>query len=89
MTGISVIDVDSNQELVDKEISKVKIRKISGKEIVQYVSSKEPLDKAGAFGIQEKGAIFVESIDGCYYNAVGLPLFKLCQMLKKLGVFDY
>ena len=46
----------------------------------------EPADKAGAYGIQGKGALFVESINGDYYNVMGLPLCRLGLMLKKMGV---
>ncbi|MDA8100314.1 MAG: Maf family protein [Nitrospiraceae bacterium] len=46
----------------------------------------EPLDKAGAYGIQEKGALFVEKIDGCYSNVVGLPLARLGFLLRSFGV---
>lgn len=86
ITGLTVVDIDSDKKLTTFEITKVKIKKISEAEIIDYVKSGEPLDKAGAFGIQEKGAVFVEKIEGCYFNIVGLPLFKLNKILARIGI---
>jgi len=85
-SGLAIIDAKSGKELVDYEVTKVKIRKLSKKEIDRYVATKEPLDKAGAFAIQGMGAIFVERIKGCYSNVIGLPLHLLTQNLLKFGV---
>ncbi len=67
------------------------MKKMADKEIEDYIKSGEPLDKAGAFGIQGKASVFVEKIEGCYFNVVGLPLFKLNNLLSQLGIsiFDY
>ena len=65
----------------DFSVTRVKMRAISEAEIAWYVATGEPLDKAGAYGIQGKGAVFVERIEGCFYNVVGLPLSRLVQML--------
>ena len=54
-------------------------------QIEWYLASGEPLDKAGAYAIQGLGARFIERIDGCYYNVVGLPLARLCAMLERAG----
>ena len=56
---------------------------LSADEIAAYVESGEPADKAGGYGIQGLGAALVESIDGCYYNVVGLPVVLLFDLLKK------
>ena len=90
-SGVSIIDAKARKELLDYEITKVKFRKISGKEISKYVATGEPMDKAGSYAIQGLGATFVSKIDGCYSNVVGLPLFKLAESLKKFGVdiFEY
>ena len=90
-SGIAVIDCESGKELVDSEITKVKMKEMTDAEIDAYVKTGEPLDKAAAFGMQEKGAIFVERIDGCSLNVIGLPLYKLNLLLEKVGisVFDY
>jgi septum formation protein len=67
-------------------VTKVWFRILSDKEIRSYVSSGEPLDKAGSYGIQEKGALLVERIDGCYFNVVGLPVSLLAEMLKAFDI---
>jgi len=70
----------------DFEETKVTFRELNLKEIEKYVESGSPLDKAGAYGIQDDfGAVFVSRIDGCYYNVVGLPLQKLYVMLSDIS----
>lgn len=64
------------------ETTLVKMRPLSEKEINTYVSRFKPLDKAGAYGIQEMAGAFVEKIDGDFYNVVGLPLCKLVKVLR-------
>ena len=63
----------------------VRFRRLSAEEIRAYVATGETLDKAGAYGIQGRGAVLVEKIDGCYNNVVGLPLTMLYEMFKELG----
>ncbi len=57
--------------------TKVTFSKMNKSQIEKYIMSKEPMDKAGAYGIQGLGGVFIEKIDGCYYNVMGLPLNKL------------
>ena len=57
--------------------------------INRYVADGEPMDKAGAYGIQGKGAAFIEKINGCYFNVVGLPVYRLSKMLHNAGVETY
>jgi len=85
-TGIAIIDKDSNRVLLDYEKTKVYMDKLTDKEIDRYFSYVSPLDKAGSFDIQGRGAFFIRRIEGCFYNVVGLPLRKLYCMLKKLQV---
>lgn len=85
-TGIAVIDKHKNKTLVAHEKTKVYIDRLSDAEIKNYFAQVSPLDKAGSFDIQGKGAFFIRRIEGCFYNVVGLPLRKLYKMLKKLGI---
>jgi septum formation protein len=57
---------------------------MSNEEIEEYISTKEPYDKAGAYGIQGSFGIYIRGIRGCYYNVVGLPISRLCRELKDL-----
>jgi len=84
-TGISVIEGD--KKVLDVETTAVKFRKLSDDEIWHYIKTGEPFDKAGGYGIQEKGGIFVEKIDGDYFNVMGLPLCKLYLILN--NSFNY
>lgn len=70
----------------DVEVTRVYFRKLAAWEIEAYVASGEPLDKAGAYGIQGLGGLLVERIEGCYYNVVGLPLVKTMKLLRKCGI---
>jgi len=85
-TGIAIIDADRNKTAVDYEKTKIYMDKLSDTEIENYFSCVSPLDKAGSFDIQGKGAFFIRRIEGCFYNVVGLPLSKLYRMFKKLGI---
>jgi len=87
MTGIALVDAANTKKyLTDIEITRVKFRQLTEKEVYAYVASGEPMDKAGAYGIQGLGALLVEGIIGCYFNVVGLPLNRLAQNLKRFGV---
>ena len=68
------------------EVTNVKFRELTDGEINGYIATGEPMDKAGAYGIQGKGALLVERIEGDFYNVMGLPLVRLWVMLKELGV---
>jgi septum formation protein len=66
--------------------TKVRFRAMTAKEISWYVSTGEPMDKAGAYAVQGIGSLFIEKIHGCYTNVIGLPLSHLYKDLKKFGV---
>jgi septum formation protein len=85
ITGLAVIDADTRQRKLDYEVTKVMMREITNQEISDYIATKEPRDKAGSYAIQEKGAIFVDKIDGSFSNVVGLPLAKLVMVCRDLG----
>ncbi len=82
ITGYCIIH--EGKEITGSEVTKVKFRELSEEEIRWYVSTGEPLDKAGAYAIQGKAAIFIEWIHGDFYNVVGLPI-KVVLELKNLG----
>jgi len=91
ITGLAVIDLASKKEFQHLEVAKVKIKQMSEQEIDNYIKTGEPLDKAGAFAVQGKGAVLIEKTDGDFYSVVGLPLFKLNELLTQVGIniFDY
>ena len=84
LTGVAVFY--KTQNLVEVVETKVWFRSLSEIEINAYVATSEPFDKAGAYGIQGRGAVLVEKIEGCYNNVVGLPLTRLYQMMAQIGV---
>ena len=86
VTGIAVIDKQSNIEETDFEVTHVKFSNLSDEEINCYVHTGEPLDKAGAYGIQGYAAFLIEGIEGDYYNVIGFPLRKLRNVLKKFEI---
>jgi septum formation protein len=86
ITGLALLDAGTGMTRTDSAVTGVWFRELTPAEISAYVSTGEPLDKAGAYGIQEKGAILVEKIEGCYYNVVGLPLSVLSRMLRDFGM---
>lgn len=80
-TGLAVLKKDYSDIRFDA--TKVRFRPMSDKEIRWYVSTGEPFDKAGSYGIQGLASVFVESIEGSYFNVVGLPAPVLYEMLLK------
>ena len=86
ITGIAVADSVSGTELVDYQTTRVRMKSISPARIKKYVDTGEPLDKAGAYAIQGRAAVFVDSISGCYFNVVGLPVTKLDELLRAVGM---
>lgn len=77
-TGFVVANLSNGKKIVDYEKTRVTFRKLKRKEIINYIESGSPMDKAGAYGIQDDyGALFISKINGCYYNVVGLPITKI------------
>ena len=85
VTGVSLLDLEKERQFVWSERTLVHFRKLRESEILEYVSSHDVSDKAGAYGIQEKAAAFVSRIEGCYFNVVGLPLASLVEKLWELS----
>ncbi len=84
ITGIAVAKNGTIIEK-DREITRVFFKKLMSEEIDNYIITKEPNDKAGSYGIQGKGAAFVKRVEGCYYNVVGLPVYKTLSLHSKFS----
>lgn len=80
MTGVTVLQGEKCHSFT--EITHVYFRRLGKKEILSYIRSGDPMDKAGAYGIQSGASIFVEKLVGDYYNVVGLPVCHLYEVLK-------
>jgi len=85
VTGVALVRASDGAEVLGHERTRVLVRDLSDDEIDGYVAGGEPLDKAGSYGIQECGAAVVERVEGCFYNVVGLPVARLCILLRELG----
>lgn len=84
-TGVTLIRTGKNPKVITfSEKTDVYLYPMSGEEINAYIATKDPMDKAGAYGIQGDFAIYVKGIEGDYYNVVGLPIGKVYQELKQL-----
>ena len=86
ITGYTLIDGRSGKRLSRSEATEVTIIKMTKGEIARYIDTGEPLDKAGAYGIQGIGAAFVKRIEGDYFNVMGLPYCSLVESLKRFGI---
>jgi septum formation protein len=86
VTGFTLLDTKTNKSVTKSVETKVWFKKLTAQEITSYLKQAKHKDKAGAYGIQEVAAIFVEKIEGDYPSAVGLPLFTLSKELKKFGI---
>lgn len=86
ITAFSFINLDKNIKIVDYSITKVFFKKLDDEMINWYISTKQPLDKAGAYGIQDKGAVFVEKIEGDFFTVMGFPIEKFVSCLDSLNI---
>ena len=82
-TGVTILDCDTHFTRSFYEATEVEFYPLAEEEIDAYIRTGEPMDKAGAYGIQGRGAVLVKRINGDYYNVVGLPLAHLMQVLKE------
>ena len=85
-TGIAVIDIDNDKTFTAYEKTKVYMYPLNDRQIEHYFKKISPFDKAGSFDVQGPGSIFIDRIEGCFYNVVGLPLAKLAKIFKNIGV---
>lgn len=81
-TGYCVMRISDGKAVCGKVRTKVKFKDLSDDKIRGYINSGEPMDKAGAYGIQGLGSLLIEKIDGDYFNVVGLPISALADMLE-------
>lgn len=84
-TGVTVRQGD--HILTESETTEVWFRSASESELRAYIATKEPMDKAGAYGVQGRGALLVERLNGDFFNVMGLPVLRLSQMLTRFGVY--
>lgn len=85
ITGVTVINNKIGRSITSHESTEVFFKKLSSEEIDFYIKSGEPMDKAGAYAIQGLGSLFVPGIKGCFFNVVGLPLFKCMSMIRDIS----
>lgn len=85
VTALTLINKEKNISISDYVKSEVFFREITEEEIDWYISTKEPMDKAGSYGIQGLGAVFVERIDGDFFSIMGFPINKFMNILKNIG----
>lgn len=81
-TGFTVYG--NGKAKTDFEVTKVHFKELCDDDIRRYIATGEPMDKAGAYGIQQKGNLFVDYIHGDYYNVVGFPISKICVTIREL-----
>jgi septum formation protein len=86
ITGFTVLDTETGKVVSKSVETRVHMRRLTLREIHAYVRTKEPLDKAGGYAIQERGAVLVDRIEGDYSNVVGLPLSALAEVLEEFGI---
>lgn len=82
-TGFAAVLCKTMETVAEAQVTKVTFKELTDAEIAAYIRSGEPMDKAGAYGIQDKGSLLIEKIDGDYFNVVGLPVCALGKMLMK------
>jgi septum formation protein len=86
ITGFTVLDTFSGKKRSRSVETRVHFRKLTPREILSYVKTREPLDKAGGYAIQGLGSLLIREIKGDYFNVIGLPLAALAETLKDFGV---
>jgi nucleoside triphosphate pyrophosphatase len=84
LTGVALIRSETAERVVDYETTRVRFAELTDHEIDWYIASHEPLDKAGAYGVQGKAALFVEEIQGDYFNIMGLPIRLIYELRRRL-----
>jgi septum formation protein len=86
LSGIAIIDNTTRKTVIDCVCSEVLFKELTDDEIATYIKTGEPMDKAGSYAIQGIASLFIKGISGCYNNIVGLPVFRLTEILKDFGI---
>jgi septum formation protein len=86
LTGIALLDLYTDHSMIKHKLTRVTMKPLTPNQINRYIATGEPNDKAGSYAIQGIGATLIESIDGCYFNVVGLPISLLSDMLGEMGM---
>ena len=86
ITAYSLINLSKKIDITDYDITKVSFRELSDNMIKWYISTNEPMDKAGSYGIQGKGAVFVNGINGDFFSVMGFPISKFVEKISHLGI---
>ncbi len=86
ITGLAVIRTTDWKKRVVYEETSVDMAPMSDDEIKKYIATGEPMDKAGAYGIQGRASVYIKGIRGCFYNVVGLPIHRLWNILKEFNI---
>ncbi len=84
LTGVALLRAPGNQPIIDHETTRVRFAEMTAQEIDWYVGTGEPMDKAGAYGIQGGAAMFIEEIQGDYFNIVGLPIRLVYELASRI-----
>ena len=84
LTGVALVRSSDAHSIIGHEVTRVRFAELSAAEIDWYVSTEEPLDKAGAYAIQGRAAPFIEEIQGDYFNIVGLPMRLVYELIRRL-----
>lgn len=86
ITGVALVEGDDGKVQSFTETTEVLFAELDDREISDYIATHEPMDKAGAYGIQGHGGKFIKRIDGCFYNVMGFPLNSIYSLLKGAGI---
>jgi len=84
LTAVALLRVGENRSVVDHDKTRVRFAQLSVEEIDWYVATGEPMDKAGAYAVQGSAALFIEEIQGDYFNIVGLPVRLVYKLVRKI-----
>ncbi len=83
ISGVAIVEANSNKKIIDYVETLVEFKELSDEKIKRYIETKEPLDKAGSYGIQGYGQLLVEGIEGSYLNVVGFPIERVSDLLEE------